>query len=66
MAQGLDSTKNATLPAHEAIEEGATATQVGKSEEQKIDHTAMKMAKRADNRTKSYEDTAPDQQIFSK
>jgi uncharacterized protein YccT (UPF0319 family) len=66
MAQGLDSTKNAALPSHEAIEEGATATEAGKSEKQKIDHTAMEMAKRADNRTKSYEDTAPDQQIFTK
>jgi uncharacterized protein YccT (UPF0319 family) len=66
MAQGLDSTKNAALPSHEAIEEGSTATEVGKSEQQKIDHTAMEMAKRADNRTKAYEDTAPDQQIFTK
>jgi hypothetical protein len=66
MAQGLDSTKNAALPSHEAIEEGATATEVGKTEEQKIDHSAMEMAKRADNRTKSYEDTAPDEQLFTK
>ena len=66
MAQGLDSTKNAALPSHEAIEEGVTATEVGKGEQQKIDHAAMEMAKRADNRTKAYEDTAPDEQIFTK
>jgi hypothetical protein len=66
MAQGLDSTKNPALPSHEAIEEGVTATDVGKSDEQKIDRIAMEMAKRADNRTKSYEDTAPDQQVFTK
>ena len=66
MAQGLDSTKSAALPSHEAIEEGVTATEVGKTDQQKIDHVAMEMAKRADNRTKSYEDTAPDQQIFTK
>jgi hypothetical protein len=66
MAQGLDSTKTAALPSHEAIEEGVTATEAGKSDQQKIDHVAMEMAKRADNRTKEYEDTAPDEQIFTK
>ena len=66
MAQGLDSTKNAALPSHEAIEDGATATEVGKSDEQKLDHIAMESAKRAQNRTKSFENTAPDQQIFTK
>ena len=66
MAQGLDSTKNAALPSHEAIEEGVTATEAGKSDQQRIDHIAMEMAKRAENRTKSFEDTAPEEQIFSK
>jgi hypothetical protein len=66
MAQGLDSTKNASLPSHEAIEEGVTATEVGKSDEQKLDHIAMESAKRAQNRTKAFEDSAPDQQIFTK
>jgi hypothetical protein len=66
MAQGLDSTKTAALPSHEAIEEGVTATDAGKTDQQKIDRIAMDMAKRADNRTKAYEDTAPDQQTFTK
>jgi hypothetical protein len=66
MAQGLDSTKNAALPSHEAIESDTDATEVGKSEEHKLDHIAMESAKRAGNRTKAFEDTANDQQIFTK
>jgi hypothetical protein len=66
MAQGLDSTKTAARPSHEAIEEGVTATEVGKSDEQKMDHLAMQGAKRAQNRTKAYEETAPDQKLFTK
>jgi hypothetical protein len=66
MAQGLDSTKTGARPSHEAIEEGATATEVGKSEEQKMDHIAMESAKRAENRIHSNEETTPGNSIFSK
>lgn len=66
MAQGLDSTKTAARPSHEAIEEGSTATEVGKSEQQKMDHIAMESAKRAQNRIHSDEETTPGNSIFSK
>jgi hypothetical protein len=66
MAQGLDSTKSGARPSHEAIEEGATATEVGKSDEQKMDHIAMESAKRAQNRIHADEETTPGNSIFSK
>jgi hypothetical protein len=66
MAQGLDSTKTGARPSHEAIEEGATATEVGKTDQQKLDHIAMESAKRAQNRIHSDEETTPGNSIFSK
>jgi len=66
MAQGLDSTKTAARPSHEAIEDGSTATEVGKSDEQKLDHIGMESAKRASNRIHSNEETTPGNSIFSK
>jgi hypothetical protein len=66
MAQGLDSTKSGARPSHEAIEEGATATEVGKTDQQKMDHIAMESAKRAQNRIHSDEETTPGNSIFSK
>jgi hypothetical protein len=66
MAQGLDSTKTGARPSHEAIEEGSTATEVGKSGKEKMDHAAMESAKRAQNRIHSNEETTPGSSIFSK
>ncbi|MEO6816537.1 MAG: hypothetical protein ABI177_07530 [Edaphobacter sp.] len=66
MAQGLDSTKTGARPSHEAIEEGSTATEVGKSDEEKLDHIGMESAKRAQNRIHSNEETTPGNSIFSK
>ncbi|HEV2708785.1 MAG TPA: hypothetical protein VGU67_01115 [Edaphobacter sp.] len=66
MAQGLDSTKTGARPSHEAIEEGSTATEVGKSDEKKLDHAGMESAKRAQNRIHSNEETTPGNSIFSK
>jgi hypothetical protein len=66
MAQGLDSTKTGARPSHEAIEEGSTATEVGKTDEQKLDHIAMESAKRAENRIHSNEERTPGNSIFSK
>jgi hypothetical protein len=66
MAQGLNSTKTGARPAHEAIEDGASATQVGKSKQQKMDHVAMESAKRAQNRIHADEETTPGNSIFSK
>jgi hypothetical protein len=66
MAQGLDSTKTGARPSHEAIEEETTATEVGKSDEEKLDHVGMESAKRAQNRIHSNEEKTPGNSIFSK
>jgi hypothetical protein len=66
MAQGLNSTKTGARPSHEAIEEESSATEVGKSKEEKLDHAAMESAKRAQNRIHSNEETTPGNTIFSK
>jgi hypothetical protein len=66
MAQGLDSTKTGARPSHEAIEETTSATDVGKSDQEKMDHVAMESAKRAQNRIHSNEDTTPGNSTFAK
>lgn len=66
MAHGLDSTKTAARPSHEAIEEETSATEVGKTDEEKLDHIGMESAKRAQNRIHSNEETTPGNSIFSK
>lgn len=51
MANGLDSTKTASRPSHEAIEStGGEATGVGETPERRLDQAAMESAKRAQNR----------------
>ncbi|WP_348266734.1 hypothetical protein P8936_12515 [Edaphobacter paludis] len=66
MAQGLDSTKTGARPSHEAIEEESSATEVGKTDEEKLNHVGMESAKRAQNRIHSNEETTPGNSIFSK
>jgi hypothetical protein len=66
MAQGLNSTKTGARPSHEAIEQNADATMVGKTEQEKMDHAAMQMAKRGENRIKANDETTPGNSIFSK
>ena len=66
MAQGLNSTKSADRPSHEAIESNAPATEVNKSEQERIDDVAMQSAKRANNRIRSNEDSTPGNSIFTK
>jgi hypothetical protein len=66
MAQGLDSTKTGARPSHEAIEEETSATEAGKSDQEKMDHIGMESAKRAQNRIHSNEETTPGNSIFSK
>jgi hypothetical protein len=66
MAQGLDSTKTGARPSHEAIEEETSATEVGKSDQEKMDHVAMESAKRAQNRIHSNEETTPGNSTFTK
>ena len=50
MAQGLNSTKSAARPSHEAIEDETTANESNKSNQERMDHAAMQSAKRAQNR----------------
>lgn len=65
MASGLDSTKTADSPSHEAIEsDGADGTV--KTPAQRLDHEAMESAKRAQNRIHDDETKNPGTSIFTK
>jgi len=65
MAAGLDSTKTADRPSHEAIESsGGDATE--RTPEQRLDHEAMESAKRAQNRIHDDEGKNPGTAIFTK
>ena len=67
MASGLDETKTAARPSHEAIEEtGGQATEITETPLERVDHEAMESAKRAQNRMHSDEGTLPGSQIFTK
>jgi len=66
MAQGLNSTKSAAHPSHEAIEEETTANEGNKSDQERMDHAAMQSAKRAQNRIHSNEEMTPDNSTFTK
>jgi hypothetical protein len=66
MAQGMNSTKSATLPSHEAIEDETTANEGNKSDQERMDHAAMQSAKRAENRIRSNEDSTPGNSTFTK
>ena len=63
----LNSSKSPIRPSHEALESHTgDATDAAKSEEQKMDRTAMESAKRAQNRIHNDEETTPGNTIFSK
>ena len=66
MAQGLNSTKTGARPAHEAIEQNASATEVGKTAQQRADDEAMQSAARAQNRIHSNENKTPGNTMFTK
>jgi ribosomal protein L16/L10AE len=66
MAQGLDSTKMAARPSHEAIKQEAEATELGNTDQTKIDHIAMEAARRSSNRIIADEESIPSSTIFSK
>jgi hypothetical protein len=60
-------TKTGARASHEAIEStGGDATELGKTEQERIDHVAMDMAKRGQNRVHEDEGKIPDSQIFTK
>jgi hypothetical protein len=65
MAAGLDSTKTADRPSHEAIEStGGEAENL--TPEQRLDHEAMESAKKAQNRIHADETKNPGTSIFTK
>ena len=65
MASGLDSTKTADRPSHEAIEStGGNAEDASPAE--RLDHEAMESAKRAQNRIHADETKNPGTSIFTK
>lgn len=66
MAQGLDSTKSAARPSHEAIEQEESAMEAENSDRTRIDHIAMEAAKRSSNRIISNDQEIPSSTIFSK
>jgi hypothetical protein len=66
MAQGLNSTKSAARPSHEAIEDETTANEANQSDQEKMDHAAMQSAKRAQNRIHSNEERTPGNSTFTK
>lgn len=62
MAQGVDATKTAARPSHEAIEQsGEEAT-----EQQKIDRVLMEAARRGNNQIHSDETVNPGSSEFTK
>ncbi|MGA7155537.1 MAG: hypothetical protein WBY53_01750 [Acidobacteriaceae bacterium] len=65
MAIGLDSTKTADRPSHEAIENsGGDAEET--TPQERLDHEAMESAKRAQNRIHDDETKNPGTSIFTK
>ena len=67
MALGLDSSKMAARPSHEAIEPaGEDSIDDFKSDEKKMDNVAMRGAKRAQNRIIANQENIPGSTIFSK
>jgi hypothetical protein len=65
MAAGLDSTKTADRPSHEAIESTGGEAE-NQTPEQRLDHEAMESAKRAQNRIHDDETKNPGTSIFTK
>ncbi len=67
MAIGIDSTKTAARPSHEAIESsGGEVSGVGQTPERRLDQAAMESAKRAQNRIHADEGKNPGTSIFTK
>ena len=68
MAHGLDSTKSAARPSHEAIEGRGSGDELTdkKSKHDRLDVNAMRGAKRAENRILDDEGKVPGKQIFTK
>jgi len=67
MEQNLNSNKTPSRPSHEAIDSKLRNSQLtDKSDEQRMDQTAMKAAKRAGNRIVSNDERIPGSTVFTK
>lgn len=66
MAQGIDSTKMASRPSHEAVEQEADATEAANTDQSRLDHIAMEAAKRSSSRIVANEENIPSSTVFSK
>ena len=67
MAIGLDSTKSAGRPSHEALEStGSVADEAAETVQQRLDRAAMESTKRAQNRIHADEGKIPGTSIFTK
>jgi hypothetical protein len=66
MERDINSSKTVARPSHEALEEHASATQAGKSKQQRIDQAAMEAARRSTHRIQADEDNLPGSSIISK
>ncbi len=67
MATGLDSTKTAGRPSHEALESPDSVADAGVlTPQQRLDRIAMESAKRAQNRIHADEGKIPGSSIFTK
>lgn len=67
MATGLDSTKTAGRPSHEALESTGSVADAGRqTPQQRLDRSAMQSAKRAQNRIHADEGNIPGTSIFTK
>lgn len=67
MEQNLNSNKTPARPSHQAIDTKLRdGKMVDKTDEERLDQTAMKAAKRAENRIAGDEERLPGDTIFSK
>jgi hypothetical protein len=67
MEQNLNSNKTPARPSHEAVDSKLNNSKLtGKSDQQRIDQTAMKAAKRAENRIVGNEERIPGETMFTK
>jgi hypothetical protein len=67
MASALDSTATGARPSHEAIEStGLNTTGFDETPQQRLDRSAMEMAKRAENEINDDKTKIPGDSIFTK
>ena len=63
----LNSTKSGARPSHEAVESHTgDATDIVKTEEEKMDRVGMESAKRSQNRIHNDEENTPGNTLFTK